>query len=80
MFFLWKMLTSWYPNFVTRIHASSEAEVPSGFEIAGSSVTKGIYLRHRGHELKSDLSLSKANPSLLADIFGGTYFHLVRSK
>jgi len=59
------------------MRASAEAEVRSGFEIARSSVSKGIYLRHRRHAPKPDLSLSKANPSLQANIFGGTYFHPV---
>lgn len=74
-FFLWKMLTCWNQNFLIGVHVSGEAEVPSGFEMARSSVTKGICLRLGRHAPKSSLFLSKANPSFWENIFEETCFY-----
>lgn len=54
---------------------SGEAEVPSGFEMARSSVSKGICLRHGRHAANSNLSLSKANPNFQENILEVTCFY-----
>lgn len=71
-FFLWKMLTCCNQNFLIGTCASAEVEVLSDFEVARSSITNGICLRHGTFAPKSDLSLSKANPSLQENIFEET--------
>lgn len=54
---------------------SGEAEVPSVFEMARSSATMGICLRHGRRGPKSDLSLSKASPSFQENVFEETCFY-----